>query len=224
MATTPKGIPVPDETDPPDGPAQMNDIAQWLDDNPGIGQLTYAQINALSGADLWVGRLVRQTDTGTNRPVQGIFEYNGFAWRLPWNLPWGEIAYDENTALAQNIGTTLTDIISVTTPTLTFVTNRLYEVRGSVGLVVQNTNPGLVKVQITDLSNNVVAMVVNKDCAATGRSSGERAVRLPGLTGSGGFKLRGLTSNDTMTVTGNTTDPGPVWISVRDLGPSGAPT
>lgn len=59
---------------------------------PGISPLTYAQIEALAGAGLWTGQQVYQTDIGTKRPNPGVYTYNGVAWRLPWNIPWGALA------------------------------------------------------------------------------------------------------------------------------------
>lgn len=222
MATTAKGFPYPVGGDAPDGPTQIHALATAVDAAPGISLLTYAAINALAGGDLWDGRRVYQTNTGTNRPVKGEYTYNGVNWRLPWNMPWGEIAYAETTSLAQNIGTSVTDIIGVTL-TATVADNRILEVRGRVGLIVQNTNPGLVKAHITTGANAGLATVCNKDCVATGRTSGEQSVEIRGASGSVTYKLRALTTSDTITVTGNSTDPGPCWIRLTDLGPDGIP-
>lgn len=194
----------------------------------GVSTMTYAQIAALTGASLWAGRTVYQTDTGTGRPNVGVYTYISPAtgWRLPWNQPWGTLAYVENASLDQNIGTGITDVIGVTTGTISFVTNREYEVRGSVGHVVQNTDVGILKVFITNLANTGLTNIVNDVLAAGGRGHGERAERVLGLTGTGGYKLRAVTSTNTMNIQGDRSGsppPGSVWIRISDMGPNGNP-
>ncbi len=62
MATTTKGIPYPAGTDNNDAATDMQAIADWLDDM--LGSKTTAQIAALTGAALWDGRTVLDSDTG----------------------------------------------------------------------------------------------------------------------------------------------------------------
>lgn len=69
MATTTKGIPYPVGSDPNDAPADMQAIADWLDD--ALGAKTTAQISALSGAALWTGRTVLDSDTGDVKVYRG---------------------------------------------------------------------------------------------------------------------------------------------------------
>jgi hypothetical protein len=78
---TPKGFPYPAGT--PDDNANQDSIlalANRLDTI--LSARTAAQITALSGADLWNGRLQRQTDsTGTTtRQQTGLYVYEG-AWK-----------------------------------------------------------------------------------------------------------------------------------------------
>lgn len=219
MGTTPEGMPIGDEGDAPDGPALVGGVGTWLS-NEIFQPFTYAEINALSGADLWLGRTVYQSDTGTLRPFAGRYEWNGFAWRLPWNTSWGELDYAEHGAV-QNIGGSYTDIIglSVTVP---FATNRKIWIVGSVGFVQQNTSPGNVKVAITDAANTPLTMVVDDDIDTNDSVGGhERSHRATGLTGSQTFKLRALTTAATCTL--NSGDSGPVWIAAFDRGPNGVP-
>lgn len=219
MGTTAKGVPYQDLGDPPDGPAGERAVAQWVDDNPGIRSRTYAQINALTGADLWVGRTVHQSNTGVHRTASGIYVYNGVDWRPPWNLPWGELDYAEKTAV-QSINTSVDDINGLTV-SKSVVANRIILVRASFGFVGQNTSPGLVKVSITDAANAGIGLVVNEDLAAGERTTGEREFRLTGLSGPVTFKARAVTSAATMTI--NSGDSGPAWIRLADGGPNGDP-
>jgi hypothetical protein len=58
MATTPKGAPYPAATDANDVPADLQALATWVDARPGVSPLTTAQRDALTGADLWDGRVI----------------------------------------------------------------------------------------------------------------------------------------------------------------------
>ncbi|WP_243061127.1 hypothetical protein [Nocardioides sp. SR21] len=61
MATTPRGVPYPGPGDPDNVPVDMHELAQWLNDHPGISALSTTARNALAGVDLWDGRLVFDT-------------------------------------------------------------------------------------------------------------------------------------------------------------------
>jgi hypothetical protein len=62
MATTTKGVPYPVGSDNNDAAADMQAMADWIDD--ALGAKTTAQIAALSGAALWEGRTILDSDTG----------------------------------------------------------------------------------------------------------------------------------------------------------------
>lgn len=68
MANTTKGFPYPVDTDAADVPSDVQLLAEAVDAAPGIASLTQAQIDALSAAQKWAGRVVwNQT---TNRLQQ----------------------------------------------------------------------------------------------------------------------------------------------------------
>lgn len=225
MGTTTKGAPYPNLTDAPNGPAALQALAQWVNDRPGISTFTYAQINALAGADLWIGRVVWQSDTGSARPLPGAYEYDGADWRLPWNMPWGELDRVESSTLSESFASTIFDITGMTL-TYDFVANRKVEIRARVGLAVQSALPGLAKVSITDGSNNVIGMLIDSDLASTSpgtRANGEQGLIREDLSGTFTAKLRATTSAGSLAITGNNSDPGPIWLAFRDLGPAGTP-
>ena len=62
--STSKGVPYPVGTD---AAASLDTItqslAQWVSDRPGVASLTTAEIAALTGADLWTGRVVFNNQT-----------------------------------------------------------------------------------------------------------------------------------------------------------------
>lgn len=76
MATTPRGAPYPDTTDQPHGPDQIRLLAEWVDARPGVSPLTTAQRDALTGADLWTGRVI------FNLTTVRAEKWNGTSWDL----------------------------------------------------------------------------------------------------------------------------------------------
>lgn len=146
MGVTPKGIPIPDLDDPANAPLDFLGVSAWLENY--LSPLTYAQINALSGVDLWVGRKVYQTDTGTNRPNIGEYTWNGVSWRLPWNQPWGLV---KRQGMAPS-GTSYSSIAPATALGCTFaaVANRLYTVKCRIPFQVTAANAALSRLVVTE--------------------------------------------------------------------------
>lgn len=58
MATTTRGAPYPLATDTADPALDLRRLADWVDARPGVSTLTTAQRDALTGADLWDGRVI----------------------------------------------------------------------------------------------------------------------------------------------------------------------
>lgn len=58
MANTTKGFPYPIDTDAADVPSDVQLLAEAIDANPGIASLSQSQIDALSSAQKWAGRVV----------------------------------------------------------------------------------------------------------------------------------------------------------------------
>ncbi|TIC78770.1 glycine-rich domain-containing protein [Nocardioides sp. GY 10127] len=70
-ATTGRGFPYPEPTDDNNIPADMQALAEAVDTMPGVAVLTTAQRDALSGAELWAGRVIANTTTGTVQQYRG---------------------------------------------------------------------------------------------------------------------------------------------------------
>jgi hypothetical protein len=66
-------FPIPFGADGNNVPHDLALFAQHLEDT--FAARTYAQITALSGAELWDGRIVYQSDAGTDRPFVGFYVY-----------------------------------------------------------------------------------------------------------------------------------------------------
>lgn len=63
MPATPKGAPFPAATSANDVPADIQALATWTDARPGVSPLTTAARDALTGADLWDGRVIYNLTT-----------------------------------------------------------------------------------------------------------------------------------------------------------------
>lgn len=73
-STTARGVPYPAPGDPDNVPSDMANLAGWVNDRPGVAAISSAQRNALSGAELWVGRCIYNTTTAQ------VEIYGGSAW------------------------------------------------------------------------------------------------------------------------------------------------
>lgn len=75
---TSRGVPLAESTDPADIAARVNPVAQLVHDRPGVSALTTTERNALTGVELWDGRVILNTtadrlqrwDAGTATWVQ----------------------------------------------------------------------------------------------------------------------------------------------------------
>jgi hypothetical protein len=60
---TSRNVPILEASDAADIPARVNPLAQLFNDRPGVSALTTTQRNALTGAELWDGRVILNTTT-----------------------------------------------------------------------------------------------------------------------------------------------------------------
>lgn len=214
MGSTAKGFPYPDLTDPPNGPADIGALAEAVDDTPGITPATYAEINALTGGEVWAGRTVYQTNTGTNRPDVGLYQHNGVDFRGPWNLPWGILDVASVTANQTTIGTEA-DLTGLTL-TLTFVANRWIRaiLRGGYS---QNSS-GTPVFYIHDGTTSHSVFSITNASADTGRFTG--AYEFTPSAGSLTVKGRGSSAAGTVDLIASATNP--ARLVIEDMGPAGA--
>jgi hypothetical protein len=89
--TTPKGFPYPFGIDGNNVPADLLALAARID--AVLSARTYTEIAALSGADLWDGRVVFQSDTGVLRPFTGLYAYKAAAGIWQALLPTSAATY-----------------------------------------------------------------------------------------------------------------------------------
>jgi hypothetical protein len=155
---------------------------------------------------------------------EGLFTYNGTSWqRGPgWNAPWGRQAHLARVADQTGIGTSATDLTSLTV-TFTAVANRYYKISADV-FFLQNTSGGLVTVTINTGSSGAGTVLATR---AVNTENGARFVSLSAVAihtpsaGSVSYHLRGFTSANTVDLKASATQPS--LILVEDIGPSGNP-
>lgn len=219
MATTAKGYPYPVGGDAPDGPTQIQALATEIDAAPGIAPLTYAAINALAGGDLWDGRRVYQTNTGTNRPIKGEYVYNGVNWRPPWVAPWGIVAGPTS---FNGDATAYVGFVSIPSLPITFtaVANRYYKVSLTVPWH-NNTSGEGAQVKVTDSIAGILKAV---DSAPDGGTNGEAVLIWVGTFAAGSHTLTPAMAHAAAGSVTIVNPSGPAQMWVEDIGPSGIPT
>ena len=219
MTTTAKGIPIPDETDSPDGPTQIAAVANWVDARPGVAPLTYAAINGLAGAALWTGRQVYQTDTGTNRPQPGLYTYNGIAWRLPWDMPWGLVP--GGVSEVTNDSGTYTSFGTVAGLPITFtaIAGRYYEIRFEYPFHSTPTS-GVdgAQAQLLDSASVLVASTFGADAGNDGHINLGRIVALSG----GSHTINPQVGHGSSGTVGKQSSSALCSLTIKDVGPSSA--
>ena len=157
----------------------------------------------------------------SNDASEGLYTYNGTSWRKGpgWNAPWGWMANATSSAVSTTTGTTELTIVS--TAGFTAVSNRYYLLTGyinpygSVGgdqftlRLRNNSITGTIlaasTISVRDYSTNSISVVVS---IAAGASNGI-FLTVQRSTGTGT-----LTSNNVAS---------PAYITLTDIGPSGAP-
>ena len=148
----------------------------------------------------------------------GIEQYNGLNWRLPWNMPWGVLGYFANTSTGTqamggiNVVTGLTGLVDVVDNRkyrVTFQVNQsgtsaagLYQVQDN-GTLVGDTGLQAVTVGTTPVSSTGVVYFVTS-------ATGSRTIRLVGTNLSGSAVL-------------NVNSSIRQFILIEDLGPGGPP-
>lgn len=157
-------------------------------------------------------------DDGTS--AEGLYTFSGTAWvPVAWNTPWGVIARVKLVTTSQTGITTTVDITGATV-TFTAVANRLYEVEANL-VVQQVTSAATANVILTDGSN-----VVQTQPGGTfgANEFGTVAVYDIGTmsAGSNTRKLRAATGAGTLSVLESASSP--LYLTVKDAGPGGAPT
>lgn len=157
----------------------------------------------------------------SNDVNEGYYTYNGTTWRArAWNEPWGYIGYA--TATADQTGITTETDLTGCSITWTAVNNRYYLVQAftqAYSTVVDD----IVQLKITDAANaskQIAPFAIRSTSVAT---SVMASVIVTSLTGSTTLKARVVRASGTGTIRCLAGAGYPAFISIQDIGPSGAP-
>jgi hypothetical protein len=148
--------------------------------------------------------------------AEGPTLYNGAAWRLPWNMPWGFVGHQSTTA-AQNGVTTPLALVSNISVTFTAIGNRQYLISGQV-VGRQRTSAQLITVDLFEstaaasLTGSLVGQTIGIDNYTTINTS---VVHTPS-SGSRTYRVRAATSGATVDLNAI----GYSNITVTDIGPA----
>ena len=163
------------------------------------------------------GDVVYETDTDS------LFVYTTATtgWRAPWNMPWGQLAYVQVTTGAGNtgLGSTATDLVSLTTGALTLPANRRVKITAQVR-TSQNTSTGTIVLGINDSVAGTIGQATNYAVATAIGWQVVSAVVTP-ASGAHTYKLQLSTTAGTVDLVASSTQP--ASILVEDIGPAGAP-
>jgi hypothetical protein len=163
----------------------------------------------------------------SNDVAEGPELFDGTAWRLPWNMPWGCVGTPfVSTTFSQAVTSTTPVDLTAISVTWVAVANRRYRVTASGLIVTQATNVSTAKVWITTGAGALLANIcdLNLSISGTGQRGNVVGTYLyQGLAaGSQTVKLQAQTSAITSTVTQDSTTQ--VVLMVEDIGPNGAPS
>jgi hypothetical protein len=163
---------------------------------------------------LFPGMLIYETDT--NKLQQ--YTTSTTLWTPPWNLPWGQQAAAVDTTVQTGI-TTVADLTSLTTGSVTVVANR--RLRTTVGIVVQQVSSnGTFNVYIADGSGT---QLQTQGYSLLAANFGSVTFDYLESSSAGALtrKARASTSAGTLSTTVSATQYG--YIVLTDIGPSAAP-
>lgn len=154
----------------------------------------------------------------SNNAAEGPY-YRNIAgqYRLPWNMPWGEIAYAQVTSSQGSI-TSIVDLTGLSvSPTL--VANRKIRVTVHCANVQSTTTTDRVDVSIADGSNT---QLHNSNWPVNTPHTVNCVFRTTTTAGSPTWKARAVRVGSG-TATMGAASAAPSFIMVEDIGPSGAP-
>jgi hypothetical protein len=152
--------------------------------------------------------------------TEGTLWWHGSAYRPSWNMPWGQVGRTELSANTTGI-TTGTDLTGGTL-TFTAVANRLYRVESWVYLVTSTAQSSALLSVLEGATNIILAGGAYTPVGTGVHIYGTRTTTF--TAGSHTLKLRGSVLFGAGSV-GTSVAPAdrPDFISVTDVGPSGAP-
>jgi hypothetical protein len=155
---------------------------------------------------------------------EGLYSYTGTTWNKgpSWNAPWGYIGHAASTASVTTSGTTETTLLN--TGAFTWVTNRYYLITASTdGTGNVNNDQFIIRLRNNSISGTVLASnITSFEIYSYYSPLSFTFVHSQSGAATAGLYLTAQRSNGSSTFSGggsNTT----TFITVTDIGPSGAP-
>lgn len=158
----------------------------------------------------------------SNDSSEGVETYNSAGeWRLPWNMQWGEVAYDE-LASDSSIATGTAAAISGMAVTFTSVANRKYRIDVSMPLTTGANSQTLQFDVFSTTSSGIIKALAGNILVANDVQAYHAHARVTSpAAGSNTWVVRGLASDTGAVVKGANAD---ATFTVTDVGPAGAPS
>lgn len=147
-----------------------------------------------------------------------IYTTTTTGWVAPWNMPWGVVGRATVTANQTSIGTSVTDLTSLTT-TFTAIANRIYKISAhavydSNTVATQHNlfvrNGGGTQLALAAYVPPSTGCITTYPITAYAAASGSTTIKLSASCSSGTFSLVASATN-------------PAFLIVEDIGPSAAP-
>ncbi len=156
-------------------------------------------------------------NTGTE--TEGVQYWNGTAFRQPWSMPWGAVGNAKATA-DTNLSTTAQTSIGISA-TFTAVANRRYRVSYAFSVLASSAALQTATFELWNASAKVEGLA-SLSVASTAYYVVSGIAYATASAGSTTWTIRALTGGGGGTVTHKgTVSPG--WLTIEDIGPSGAP-
>lgn len=218
--TTNFSLPYPQSSDSVDVPRDIGALASAVDtrllNTIRVFASTAARDSAIPSPAAGMVVYINSDDAN-----EGFYFHTGSAWLkgATWNSPWGVVGYAERTTNQTGIGTSVTDLTSLSV-TWTAVANRRYMVRSFVNLAQGSTaTVGTVvirtggNVQLQSEASNTLNTIIStafQPVTSYTPAAGSQTVKMSASVNAG-------TGNS------NNSSTNPSWILVEDIGPTGAP-
>lgn len=155
-------------------------------------------------------------DTWLDTDTMELFVYYGSTtgWQLPWNRPWGVVAYAEKTSSTTSIGTGGTSLL--TTGSFTAVANRRYRLKGHARISAPSTE--ITAFTNIELSDGSAGYETSSEVLYGGGTCMADPERIMSLS-AGSTNLRLFMATSTGTVTNSASTVQRTFLMVEDIGP-----
>lgn len=158
---------------------------------------------------------------GSNDSSEGLYTYNGTAWRKGpgWNAPWGVVGHVTRSADDPTTSGTMAEMNTAYRISVATCANR--RLRFTVAAAMTNASGGGVIEVYNNTTSVTVARALQFNSLTAGDVTAAGVVIATSASGTTTYTLRfARVTGGTLTVVGGTI---PTQFTIEDIGPSGAP-